>query len=186
MKRFISVLLAVAILSSFCGCQSDTKKDVHKESQKVTDTSKPDNVANQSRESLTDKYTREIGGAYKEENKLPDSSTTFGMIECANKYTAKWKEVADEYYNKLIAYDDIPPIDKLHYYSSDDLHSFVSNMKTNWEQYYKTECENYYNTMRAIYGPGTIVGPLCAFHEYELQMNWALEMLDICDQLVIE
>ena len=48
------------------------------------------------------------------------------------KYTKKWKQVADEYYDKITKYEGIAQLDE-NYYSSDDLHTFVSNMKINWE-----------------------------------------------------
>ena len=123
---------------------------------------------------------REIEGVYLEEQKLPEYSTTIGMIELANTYSEKWKQVADEYYNKIMEaeieeYDEsVQPN-----YSSDALHTFVSNMKTSWEKYYQEQCDNYYKVLKANYGPGTIVGPIFANYKYEMQKEWALRILDI-------
>lgn len=133
---------------------------------------------------LRDRYIAEIDGAYAEEAKLPDSSTTAGMVQLSAKYADMWAAVADEYYQKLIEYDGIiQPSDS--YYSSEDLHMFLSNMKTNWEQYYQVQCENYVGTLQCIYGPGTIVGPISGDYRYKLQKDWALFILEICEQLGI-
>lgn len=69
------------------------------------------------------------------------------------------------------------------YYSSDDLHTFVSNMKTSWEQYNQTQCENYFKVLETIYAGGTIVRPIFADYKLNLQKEWALRLVIIYDQL---
>lgn len=135
-------------------------------------------------ESLSEKLIREIDDAYKEDQKKPESSTTVGMVELAKQYAEKWKQAADEYYNKIMAYDGVVQLNE-NYASSDDLHTYVSNMKSNWEQYYQVQCENYLNTLKATYGAGTIVGPIMADYEYNMQMEWTLQLAGICQQLRI-
>jgi len=139
-------------------------------------------VQNTVSESLADKLAREIDSAYAKELELPEASSTIGMIEAANKYTDKWKQVADEYYNIIMAYDGITQPSEA-YYSSDDLHTFVSNMKTSWEQYNQVQCENYLKTLQTIYGGGTIVGPIMADYKYDMQKEWALRLVKIYQQL---
>ncbi len=199
MKRIASLLVVVMVLVSvLSGCENfDTKNDVQStvssQNSAPEEASKPaesaqdkttDNAIGTGK-TLTDRYMREIDGAYKEESKLPEYTTTIGMVELADKYAAKWKQVADEYYNKIMEYDGIvrPSED---YYSSDDLHTFVKNMKVNWDEYSEEQSENYRQTLFAIYSGGTISGPIFAHYKYELQMEWALQILDICQQLHIE
>ena len=186
MKRiivlFCAVLMFVSLLS---GCQ---KANIDNEDTNTsTSTSSSDQVveSNTIEESLTEKLIREIDGAYAEESKLPESSTTVGMVELADKYTQKWQQVADEYYNKILEFDGIITPNE-NYYSSEDLHTFVSNMKTNWEKYNQVQCENYLKTLQTIYGAGTIVGPIMADYEYEMQKEWALQLVGIYQQLYID
>ena len=136
-------------------------------------------------ESLREKLIREIDGAYLQESESTEYSTTVGMVELADKYTEKWKQVADGYYKKIMEYDGIvrPSED---YYSSDDLHTFVSNMKANWEEYSQKQCENYAKTLQTIYAGGTVTGPVYASYKYELQKEWALQIVGIYTQLNIK
>ncbi len=135
------------------------------------------------RESLSDKLVREIEGAYIAEQEYPENSSNAGMVELAEKYTEKWKEAADECYNKIMKFNGVPTV---YYYSSDDLHTAVSNMKVSWEQYSQVQWENYLITLQTAYGPGTIVGPIMANYGYEMQKEWALQLAGICEQLYIE
>ena len=186
MKRIIVLFCVVLMLVSILfGCQ---KADVaNDDSNLSTSTSSADQDVqkNTVEESLTEKLIREIDGAYAEESKLPESSTTAGMVELSDKYTEKWKQIADEYYNKIMEYDGIITPNEI-YYSSDDLHTYVSNMTTNWEQYHRVQCENYVKTLQTIYADGTIVGPIFADYKYEMQKEWALQIVGIYEQLYIQ
>jgi len=124
------------------------------------------------KETLTEKLIREIDDAYHKEAELPEFSTTVGMIELADKYAGKWKQIADEYYNILI--------------KNDNLHTYILNMKNNWEEYYQTQCENYIEILHSIYDHGTIIGPIFAHYKYELQKDWALRLVEIYEQSHIE
>lgn len=167
---------------SLCGCKKDAEKETDNNSD-VGAASLTSSIEDEGiKESVYEKLIREIDGAYAEESKLPESSTTFGMIELADKYTEKWKQVADEYYDKIMKYNGIISLNE-NYYSSDDLHIFVSNMKTTWEEYKQEQCDNYLKTLQTIYEGGTIVGPLFAEYRYEMQKEWALQLVDIYEQL---
>ena len=201
MRKVISLICVVLILSiCFCGCQkagagiSDESSSLSESLPQNTDAKNSDENSssteglsngNAPKESLTEKLIREIDGAYAEESKLPESSTTMGMVELADKYTQKWQQVADEYYIKILEYDGIITPNE-NYYSSEDLHTFVSNMKTNWEKYNQVQCENYLKTLQTIYGAGTVVGPIVADYEYEMQKEWALQLVGIYQQLYID
>lgn len=178
----VSLLIFVSLL---CGCH---KANIHNEDTNTsTGTSSADQAVqtNTVDESLAEKLIREIDGAYAEESKLYESSTTVGMIELADKYAERWKQVADEYYDIIMNYDGIVQLDDNHY-SADDLHSFVSNMKTNWEEYNQEQCANYVKILQTIYGSGTVVGPSFAVYKYEMQKEWALQIVGIYEQLYIE
>ena len=132
--------------------------------------------------SLAEKLVDEIEEAYEADSLRDEYASTVGMCELHNKYTKKWKEIADEYYDKIMAYDeDIQLSDA--YYSTDDLHTFVSNMKTSWEKYNKEQCENYAKVLQTIYQGGSIIGPLAASYECEMQKEWALQLVRLYSHL---
>ena len=194
MTAFMFLVVFVMLIS--CGCEKGqagqsegtvghSAETAESSSAAVSETGGSSAQIEYPQELLTDKYIREIDGAYAEEAKLPDSGTTAGMVQLANKYADQWAAVADEYYQKIMEYDGIiePSED---YDSPDDLHAFVSNMKKNWDQYYQVHLENYVGTLKCIYGTGTIVGPVAASQRYSMQRDWALLILEICDLLGIQ
>lgn len=180
MKRGWALLSVVAVLLYLCGCQAASTSCGTTTGATMTTTTVSDG---HHYETLSARLTREIDEAYIAEQLLPEYASTVGMLELANTYAAKWAVAAQECYDKLMAYDIEPS--SVHEYSSDDLHASIAAMKTNWEQYYQTECENYEKVLVMIYDASTIVGPQLAFHRYELQMEWALQLAYICDQLGI-
>ena len=193
MTAFMFLVVFVMLIS--CGCEKGqawqsegtvghSAETAESSSAAVSETGGSSAQIEYPQELLTDKYMREIDGAYAEEAKLPDSGTTAGMVQLANKYADQWAAVADEYYQKIMEYDGIIEPSEA-YYSADDLHTFVSNMKTNWDQYYQVHLENYVDTLKCIYGTGTIVGPVAASQRYSMQRDWALLILEICDLLGI-
>lgn len=134
---------------------------------------------NGSLKSLSEALLQMIDGAYYEESKLPENCTTIGMQELAKKYTKKWEEIAEQYYDKIMKCEETDET----FYTTEEFHNSVANMKTSWEKYYKEQCESHAVVLRATYGPGTIVGPLAASHKYKLQKEWALELVEIYEQL---
>ncbi len=131
-------------------------------------------------EALSDKLIREIDGAYKKET-LESDNSNITLLEITYRYIEKWQDVADEYYNKLMEYEDIVVIDSTSY-SADDFHKFIKNMKTNWERYNTEQCENYDKVLYAIYG-GSMISLISAKYRYEAQRDWALQLVSIYEQL---
>ena len=136
-------------------------------------------------ESLSARLVFEIDSSYQEESKLPEYSTTSGMVELADKYAEKWKQVADEYYNKIMNYDGLEDFKNVKS-ASDILHARVLEMKANWEEYYQDQCSDYVETLKVIYSGGTIISPLFAHYKCEMQKDWALELVGIYEQLYID
>ncbi len=172
---------------SFFACSGDTTETTGVFTESTTQTgfapenSEPltDNVTetipeNTVYESLSKRLIREIDGEYKEKQELPENCTTIGMVQ-----------LADEYYNKLMEYEGIIQFSDT-YYSSADLHTFVSNLKNNWEQYRDEDYESYMKILQTICGSGTAVGPLFAGYRYNMEMEWALKLVGICQHLRIE
>ena len=108
--------------------------------------------------------------------------STADMAYVNQKYADMWQDVANKYYEKIMNYNGIIQPSE-NYYTSDDLHTFVSNMKNNWEQYYKIESENYLKTLQTIYQCGTVTGTIISSYHYNMQKEWALRIVDIYEQL---
>lgn len=183
MKRCVSLFVSVLVLlMCLCSCQKDNVKIADTKSSSTEKTAGKNTEKTELTESLTKKLVREIDDAYSEESKLPEYGTTVGMCKLAEKYTEKWKQIEEEYYDKIMKYDGIIQPSE-NYYSSDDLHTFVSNMKANFEEYNQKQCDNYTKTLETIYGGGTIVGPVVASYKYKMQKEWALQIVDIYEKL---
>ena len=178
MRKTIIYILLTVLLVCLCSCQKANVESGGGNPAPVVSAVEESNV----KEPLSEKLIREIDGAYLEEQKKLENDTTIGMVQLTNKYTDEWKQVADEYYDKIMEYDGVIQPSEA-YYSSDDLYTFVSNMKINWEQYNQEQCDSYMKTLQTIYGAGTIVGPLFAEYEYEMQKDWALQLVEIYERL---
>ena len=182
MKKIVIFLMAVLMLG-LCGCQKQQEDADSQTTQSTQSTEKqPVDVA---RETLTQKLIREIEGAYIKDQEKPEFGTTAGMSELSYQYAEKWEQVADKYYNKLMAHHwEDPPNDI--FYTSDEMHGFLSDMKENWEKYYQVQTDNYQKVLVSFYTTGTIVGPLMAAYEYEMKKDWALQVVDMCEHFYLE
>ncbi len=202
MKKLVAVFLLFSVLLPlFCGCENVKTIDTPTESLLPTETQQDSQPATQVQQetqqtahdrsliyipdSMVEKITLEMDEAYAADSKLPEYASTAGQCELWDKYTDKWQQIADEYYDKIMAYEGIDPPSDI-FYTSEDLHTFVTAMKTNWEQYSQQQYDQYCKTLLTIYQGGSIVGPLSASYQCKLQKQWALELVGICQQLLIE
>lgn len=180
MKKLICLILCLSVLTvCFCSC-----KETDNNIDEITPTENTQTEIDQS-ETLADKLIKEIETCYNKELGLPENSSTAGMRSVSSKYTEKWKEVADHCYNKIMNYNGIVA-ESEDYYTSDDLHTFVSNMKKSWELYYKEQCENYEKALATIYSKGSVVGVIFANCQYEMQKEWALQLVQICQHIGLD
>ncbi len=178
MKKAVIFLLVLTLLFSFCGCENGegaNETPTPTQTVEVTPTIEP---TPENDETLAETLIREIDSAYLQDQAKPEYGTTAGMIELSDIYCAKWKQVADEYYNKIMEYDDIE--------SAEQLHNSVSNLKANWEEYYNEQCNEYRDTLVALYGNGTVIGVIFADYKYEMHKEWALELVGIYMQMYVE
>lgn len=201
MKRTVTLFILFGVLMAlFCGCENTKPDNTSTESQLTAQAQQESQLATQTEqesqktaekplvyalpESLAEKLVRQMDEDFEADSKLPEYTSTAGMCQLYDKYTKKWQQVADEYYNKIMAFDDLIQPSEI-YYSAEDLHTFVANMKTNWEAYNQEQCANYLKTLQAIYQGGTIVGPLIANYECNQYKEWALQLVAICQDLYI-
>ncbi len=178
MKKILAILLTFAVIGlSLCGCNKDTNVDSQKKPLSETNSAYQENA-----ETLSEKLIREIDGVYLEEQKKPEYTTTIGMIELAEQYTKKWKQVADKYFSEIMNYNGATSL----YETTDDLHSSVSDMKSKWEKSSKEQYANYVKTLETTYKGGTIIGPIAANYKYQLQKEWALQLIGIYEELDVK
>lgn len=198
MKKLSCVLLVLVLMFSLFACGGDKtettgvstetttqRESVTEYSESLTEIVTETISENTVYESLSERLIREIDGEYKEKQELPENCTTIGMVKLADEYCEKWEQVADEYYNKLMEYEGIIQFSDAHY-TSEDLHTFVFDLKSNWEQYRDEDYESYMKILQTISGGGTAVGPLFADYRYNMEMEWALKLIEICQHLRIE
>ena len=197
MKKLSCVLLVLVLMFSLFACGGDTTDTTggsgestaqtesvteYSESltEKVTETV-PENTVY---ELLSERLIREIDGEYKEKQELPENCTTLGMVQLANEYCEKWELVADEYYNKLMEYDEERFLGKEEY-SSEKVRTLVSEYKTNWEKHKDVDFRLYSELVRTVNGGGSAVSVISSNYRYEETMEWALKLVEICERLGI-
>lgn len=190
MKKLGSLLLILVLMFSLSACvgapQSSTESSTESASDLEAVTTPTENTTEVSdEERLSERLIREIDGEYKEKQELPENCTTIGMVQLADEYCKKWEQVADEYYNKLMEYDEIIQFSDA-YYTSEDLHTFVSEMKENWEKYKEEDFCLYSDIVCTINGGGSAVPVITSDYVYEETMEWALKLVVFCERLNIE
>ena len=91
LKKLAVLLWCVILVVSFCGCNKDAENETNNNLDVASNSSissiGEEVVEEQVDKSLYEKLISEIDGAYLEEQKAPESSTTVGMIELSDKYT---------------------------------------------------------------------------------------------------
>jgi len=190
MKKRMSLFLATAVLMlGFCACQPKSKETNSDETlttaestvEETPTTAESTTSENQVQETLAEKLLREIEGAYREERESTENSSQGAMADVDYKYTQKWKQIADEYYQKILTHDVMVGTGTGD--SSVSGTAALSEMKNNWEQYYKQQCDSYEKVLGTIYGGGSLAGIMHSSYRYEMQKEWALELVEIYQHL---
>lgn len=88
------------------------------------------------------------------------------------------KAIADEYYVKLMNYDGISKYNDM-FYSSEEFHAFISDMKKSWDEFSEFQLDNYDDIATAIFQSGTASNDAKASHYYRMMKYWATEMYTI-------
>lgn len=133
---------------------------------------------------LRDKYEAEVEADYAADADLPEYQSTAGMCELGDKYAQRWQKIADQYYDKLLAYELEEDI-STPYCSVEEYRTALADMKAAHEDFVEKEMTAYSTVLRYEYQGGTICGPIAADHRYELEKAWALKILDLCDSMGI-
>lgn len=96
---------------------------------------------------------------------LNNALSTADMCDVHIEYAHKWKEIADEYYNKLIEDEGLKP--------------YIIELKSDWEVYYNSQIENYRNIYSEIFEGGSLTGVLFDSLKCDLQKDWAMQLINI-------
>lgn len=134
---------------------------------------------------LRDKYTAEIEAASDADANLPEYQSTAGMCELNDKYANYWADIADEYYYKLLAYEHDEDY-STPFCNVEEFRTALIDMKTDHKEYVEKEMTAYNTILKYEYQGGSISGVISSGHRCELEKEWALKILDICDMLGIE
>lgn len=153
LNRILPIILALMLM--MCSCAT-----------KPADNS-------QEPESIRDRLVREIDGEYEKELSNPENFDTASMIKVSMKYAEKWDEIAEEYYNKILA---------LHIsneqVSEENITNALAEVKASWGKYYQANTNMYEQYLAYKFYGGTIVGPLRASNDYDLKMEYALKLVE--------
>ena len=176
MKKNISIILIVAILLTIV-LTACTTKNVDTPTNTTESTTNQNDNAITEEESLSDRLIREIDGSLQKEDF--DSMSNFEKGNTYVKYAEKWEFVADECYKALMAYEreeDYPGP------TNEEFHKAVLDMRTDWEAYYEKELKNYITIVDFQFTGGTGASIAKCQHEYQMKMEWALQLVEICER----
>lgn len=134
---------------------------------------------------LADRYLDEVETAYEADALLPEYQSTAGMCDLNGKYANRWAEIADEYYNKLMAYEHDADY-STPFCTVEEFRTALTDMKADHEEYVEKEMAAYNTVLRYEYQGGTISGVISSGHRCSLEKEWALKILNICDMLGVE
>lgn len=189
-----ALAVGLAIACAGCSLPNDATDNDGKESsaplsdtqsteQQTSTTTVPREEAPTKRVSLADRYLDEVETAYDADADLPEYQSTAGMCELNDKYAKRWQEIADEYYDKLMAYEydfETP------FCGVEEFRSALANMKANHEEYVEEEMDAYISVVKYEFQGGSASGVVISGHRCELEKEWALKILDICVMFGIE
>jgi len=166
-KKIIFLILLITML--LCSCEKHTS----------TPESLVDNTTNvKQQETLGDKLIYDIENEYTIESQKPEYTTTVGMIDLKYKYAEKWENISSEYYHKIENH-----IKKNSGETRADLLESLEEFKEKYEQYIKSNIDMYSEIYNLKYKGGSIIGVLGASKHYELQKEYALELIEIYECL---
>lgn len=192
MKRILCLIFAVLMLITLGACSGEEAENTAETNAVTTlqtesaqiETTAPEKEQ-VTEETLYDRFVREIDGEYKEKQELPENCTTAGMTQLAVEYTEKWEEVAQTCYEKLMEYEPYE-LPNGNYYTKEEFQTIITDLKENWEQYIEDDFEIYRKVITVQFGAGTGAGPSFANYRYRRTMEWALELVRICQRLRID
>jgi len=132
-------------------------------------------------ESTRDKLLNSIESDYKNDSQKEEYTTTAGMIDLEYIYAEKWDEVSAEYYNKIIAVAEDKFNDK-----KDVVAEKLDKLKTAYDEYAESSLDMNSEICNMRYAGGSIIGVLCAAKYCELRKEYALELVDIYEELTFD
>lgn len=177
MKRFLSALLAITVLVALSGCYFVTAPD-KTENEEKTETIEKEFKKPESITKTKQDYIDQIDGEYQQKQQLEEYMSTYGMVSLADEYAGKWEDLAEQFYDKLKAVDGRVTLDGKEY-SSKEFRKYITRLKNKRLKEIKQKKEQNLKELKEEYEGGTIIGPLASAYNYDLQMEWALELVDI-------
>ncbi len=111
--------------------------------------------------------------------------TTVEMVNVSEKYATIYLEIADDYYNRLmsISEEDWEEDPDFHIPTLDEFKDSLNELKECWETYYENDTKAYSEILDAIYGRGTIRGPIASANRCELCREWAVKIIYIYEEI---
>lgn len=197
-KRTWLCLFLISLLVLCAGCSVNTPAPEPTPTQNVETTHKEEAALKQeptapvaeeqqpSRPvSLTERYVQEVEAACEADSLLPEYQSTAGMCELNGKYANRWADIADEYYQKLLAYEHDEDY-STPFCTVEEFRTALIDMKTDHKEYVEKEMTAYNTILKYEYQGGSISGVISSGHRCSLEKEWALKILNICAMLGIE
>ncbi len=104
------------------------------------------------------------------------------IASVCEKYTEKWKTIAERYYKEILYYNGSVPEDP-NFSTDAQMHEYIENRKAQWEAEYEENHKNYLSKLLRQYSDADKAQALCSAYKFDLQREFALEMIGIYEML---
>lgn len=138
---------------------------------------------------LGEKLTKKIEAEL--ENKLQNAADGGGTFDYRVAYDTcaqEWKEVAEQYYDAIMAYEEwfaeweeMSGNDRI----VEDFRAAMEEYKSAWEEYEQSQGTAYDTIIDTIYGGGSLGSIAFSEHHYDHCKQWALQVLEIYELMFI-
>ncbi|MBQ4568625.1 MAG: hypothetical protein IJA62_00990 [Ruminococcus sp.] len=116
------------------------------------------------------------------EQEYLDAENDKELARICEEYTEKWRTIAERYFKELLYYNGSVP--ETPDFSTDaQMHGYVEDRKARWEEEYEENHSNYLAQLLKQYSDADKAQALCAAYKFDMQREFALEMIGIYEML---
>ncbi len=129
---------------------------------------------------LMKKHSNKIDVPFENEYLSAESDRKVAFV--CEKYTEKWKTVADRYYKEILYYNGSVPQDP-NFSTDAQMHEYIEQRKTQWEAEYEENHKNYLAELLEQYSDTDKAQALCSAYKFDMQREFSLELIGIYEML---
>ena len=182
------------MITMLCACSEETHDHDHEHDHthevQTTESAAEDTVATQPASDLqhradatgplASKHSEKIDIPF--DNEYAGADTDAERAEICDRYREEWRKIADRYFNEILYYNGDVPVHP-DFFTDAQMHEFAQFKKEDFDTRFESESQSYLAQMEFEYGKGDKANAMCAQYKFDLQREFALEMIEIYELL---